>query len=191
MKTRKPLWILFFGAFVLHSFVSGQDKARYVREAKQFPGQPIEIVSKSVGNSSLSAEGEVIAGPHWIKDFTLEIQNISKKNITGAHIHFEVAKTGAMPLPIVMPIYYKADQDNSPTVKGKKFLAPGERTSVGVAYYEQLLTALRNWGAEEVTNAKLSVRSIDFDDDTRWNAGFENRRDPLDPSKWIRTSSYP
>lgn len=178
-----------FSVFILHGLVFGQDKTRFVTDVKPFPRQPIEVLSKSVGDKRLSSSGEVLAGPSWIKDFTLEIKNISKKNIVGANISFEIAATGNMKYPLIMPLFY--NRQNNAAMKGKSVLRPGEVATISVMYYDNVVLALLSSGVkvDDVTNAKLSVRSIDFDDDTRWNVGFDNRRDPNDPERWIRSNS--
>ena len=188
MKERL-FWAVCFSVLILQGLAFGQDKPRYVTDVKPFPRQPIEILSKSVGDKTLSPSGEVLAGTSWIKDFTLEVKNISLKNIVGANISFEIAATGNMKFPLLLPLFYNLH--NNSAVKSESVLRPGEVTTIRVQYYDNVVVALRSSGVkpDDVTNAKLSVRSIDFDDDTRWNVGFDNRRDPNDPEKWILSSS--
>lgn len=169
----------------MHGFMSGQENARFVKEVKPFPKQPLQIVSKSVANKQLDAEGKVIAGKDWIKDFTLKFRNISTKNVTSAYIHLEIEATGSMVAPLVLPIIYMASQDDNTTVRRQNALLPGQVTSVSVTYYPQALEMLKRFDVLEVTNAKLSIRRVEFDDQTRWNVGFENIKDPNNPTRWI------
>ena len=185
MIKKKSLWAACLSVLVLQCLALGQDKPRYVTDVKPFPGQPIQVLSKSVGDKKLSPSGEILAGSTWIQDFTLEIKNISQQTIVGANISFEIEATGNMKFPLLLPLFY--NRHNKSSVRSESLLRPGEVTTIRVQYYDNVLVALRSSGVkpDDVTSAKLSVRTVDFDDDTRWYLGVKNRRDPNDPEKWI------
>lgn len=191
MTVRKLIWCMCFVAFVFHGVISAQEKVRVVSDVKPFPGQPLQIVSKTVGGNRLDLEGRVFAGQDWLKDFRIEFKNISRKNVTYVSINLEIAATGTMVYPLVVPIIYRASEDPSVIAKHQNSLLPGQVTSVGVVYYPQALVRLRSLGVHDVTNATMSIRQVEFDDNTAWYLGVENRRDPLNPDKWIVVSRPP
>ncbi len=160
---------------------------------KSHRNQPVEIVGKELGVKAFLDKETVLGDRDWLKNLTLSVKNISTKNILSFDIDLLVKKDGRilMGIPIHFRTFSNPDDTNSLTQSGEKktgVLRPG-----GIVKVKVLEEAMRAWGetlkrhhVEDLDRVTLDLRTVYFDDQSRWMYGQESRPDPSNPEKRIR-----
>jgi len=167
-----------------------QEKIRTLENEYPYPNQPIEIVSRQLGDKPFIDEKRVLGGRDWLGKLTLGIKNVTNKNILSFDINILVRKDGtpAMGIPINFRTYTKETENNARTVDGEKkigVLRPGETAKVRVSdhamsIFERELTKI---GLEDFDRVTVDIRFVYFDDGSRWVMGKEL---PADAAKPLR-----
>src|SRR5678815_4248211 len=95
-----------------------QEKIRTLENEYPYPNQPIEIVSRQLGDKPFIDEKRVLGGRDWLGKLTLGIKNVTNKNILSFDINILVRKDGtpAMGIPINFRTYTKETENNARTV---------------------------------------------------------------------------
>lgn len=178
---------------LLTTLGSAQQKIRFVDETAPFPHQPIEIVSKELGDQPFIDNGQVYGDQDWLSQLTLSVKNISNRNIRYFHVDLLVKKNGRilMGIPIYFYSFMKSTDSDVPASDGEKAikdLPPGAIVKVKVSdrtmelYRKELI---KN-EVENIDRVTIEIREVGFDDKTRWMFGRESRPDPNNPGKRIR-----
>ena len=196
MKNKPWLSIGVVSLFLLaSSFSDAQEKSRAVLKSQQYPNSPIEMVGWELGDKSFKYESRVFAGPDWLKRMKLLIKNVSNRNIKSFDIDLLVKQQGRvlMGIPIYFRTYKTVTDYNALNTKGEKkigSLQPGEILKIRVLDHvmKTFGDELRKRGLEDLDSVTLDLRSVFFDDGTRWMFGRESRPDPANPGKRIRPS---
>ncbi|HEV7643591.1 MAG TPA: hypothetical protein VGO50_06550 [Pyrinomonadaceae bacterium] len=179
---------------LLASLSSSQQKVRTLDQGPSYPNQPIEVVSRELGDKPFIDDTRVLGDQDWLKRIRLGIKNVSNKNILSFDIDLRIEKEGktltSFALPILFRTYNKPTANNALTPQGEKklgLLRPGEVVKVNVS--DQHLAAfsdlLKEYEAEDIERVRIDIRFVYFKDETRWAFGQESRPDPTDPGKRI------
>lgn len=150
--------------------IAQEQKIRTITKAFTFENQPIQVIHRPSGDKPISNDTQILADNKWLKNLTLEIKNVSEKNIIGFNLFLVVEITAKMPSRCRVPIYFRGIEQESGEPKA---LRPGEVVKVQVsdgdiAYWTKWL---KEYDAEDFDRVLLDVRSVNFEDGTRWGMG--------------------
>lgn len=189
---------LLIGVALFMPFIAvSQDRVRLIEESDpklNFPNAPVAIVSRSVGNKTFLSDGKFVAGPDWLKNLTLDVQNVSTKRIIRFEINLKIEKQGSMTYDAGMEYYFRLrnepvlDKMGRPTgeYKIRKPLEPGEIVTVKLAEHQlPVLDDIKRFGITDIERVFMSIRRVVFDNGTGWFVGIETREDPNFPGSQI------
>ncbi len=159
--------------------VPAQEKLRRIEQPPKFTysNTPIQVVVKMDGEPLPSRE--IMAGPDWLKRLSLEVTNISGKDINWLSILLMlrepppgVSKPSLDIVGIVIPVELRH--------AGLKVLSAGSKATIkpptqNVDYWIKF--ALEN-GMTDIEKVILEIRQVGFTDDTGWYIGKPTRKDP-------------
>ena len=173
-------FFIFMAILAMNSLVTGQSKLRTIEQGNPYPGQPLEVVEKRVGEDKIN-EGRIVAGPNWLKELSITFRNASGKTITYIDCILHIDKQGAMEAGYALPLLYE---------NRKQPIGPGEFATLKVSdeQYFGLMKRLAQYQIEDVDKVFLVITRVYFNDSTRWVTGKESRQDPADKNKWIPIS---
>lgn len=169
-----------------------QEKSRVIRESLQGES-PISIVGVRAGTKTFDRTIEnrhaIRADDTWLYNLTLDVKNVSSKNITYLELYLRVPKTGNRVKDLIFSMVFgdaSAPGVNvAPNSDGVKpdVMIPGSVRTIKIrdgdlANFESLFKS--GIGLVETT-----IREVHFDDRTGWQLGIELRQDPNVPTKWI------
>lgn len=187
---------LFFGLLLCYFPIvtSAQEKLRIIHETEQ-EDTPIVVVSRQVGDRPVDRNYRnrhgIMAGQDWINQLTLDVKNVSNKNITYFEINLRIPKTGTMVHTGMIVSIFFGNSAAPPAASGEPnskqdFLIPGGVVKVKIndSQRTQMENFLKEYDAEDVELLEMDIREVHFDDGTGWSLGIELRQDPLDPKKW-------
>ena len=156
-----------------------QDKIRTIEQPAKFtyPNTPIQV-EVSI-NGKLMQDRKAKAGPDWLRKISLEITNISGKDINSLWINLTLREpvVGVRePTPetagIVIPVELRHI--------GVDVLTAGDRISLkpSAAMVDYWTKYAGDQGVYDIEKVILDIRQIGFTDDTLWTRGRLSRRDP-------------
>src|SRR5688572_3766910 len=90
---------LLVGLMFLNSVidVSGQQKMRSIYDLYLPKDAPVQIIGRELAGKRLDAENSGPGNSDWIKHLTLDVNNVSRKNISYIEITLTVPRQGQMP----------------------------------------------------------------------------------------------
>lgn len=160
---------------------AAQDKLRRVEQPAKFvyPNTPIQVAVSMDGKQL--PDREVQAGPDWLRRISLEVGNISGKDINWLLINLMLRepKYGvSKPTPEETGIVITFELPYSgPNVK---VLLAGDRITLKppVSAVDYWTKYAREQGMEDIEKVILDIRQVRFTDDTGWYLGQRTRKDP-------------
>lgn len=188
---------LFIGFLLCHfaSVADAQEKLRIIQEAEQ-ENSPVVFMNRYVGDkafdrSHLNRHG-ITAGHNWLSELSLDMKNVSNKNVTYIIPHLQIPKSGKMELNgMIVPIFFgnrvaSAATANKDSSSPLELLKPGDvvKLKMSDALRTNLEDYLKKYDAEDIEQIRTDVRVVHFDDGTGWSLGLELRQDPLNPKIW-------
>jgi len=180
MKIKLVIAFLFMAILATNFALLGQTRIRTLEEVKPYPNQPLQVVGKRLGEKNLNEAG-FEAESNWLRDLSIEVRNVSGKNITYAYSLLLIQKQGTMEASYALPLLYE---------NGNPPIAPGDVATLKVldGQYMGAMKYLAQYQVKDVENVILTIQRVYFDDNTRWVIGKESRQDPSDKKKWIPIS---
>ncbi len=167
-------------AIICAVFVCGaQDKLRRVEQPAKFiySNTPIQVGIRIDGQEMPSREAQ--AGPDWLRRISLDVTNMSGKDINSLLINLMLKepKYGAKEAtPETAGIVITVELRHSAI----KILPAGDRITLKapttmVDYWTKYA---REQGIEDIEKVILDIRQVGFTDDTGWFMGRRTRKDP-------------
>lgn len=195
MKIFSRITKIIIVSFVFSISIYGQQKDREIK-LTVLKNEPIKVVNIKIKNKIVKSKEKFLENDDWLKDFLIEVENISGQTINYLEIELsfprdqngmprapatEILKYGVFPpLPGQTPYLNPSEPP----------LHPGNKTIVGVASYEELLALLDYAGhPRSIQEIKVRIGRVIFTDGTMWSGGSIFRRDPNDPKKWVNQLS--
>lgn len=188
---------LFIGFLLCHfaSVADAQEKLRIIQEAEQ-ENSPVVVVSRHVGDKAIDRSHRnrhgITAGNNWLSSLSLDVKNVSHKNVIYFNIDLVVSKQGEMPGLIVYSIFFGNRMGPAILVPGDsnhndKLVRPGDVVRVKLSDDEvsRWEKELKKYEVEDVTFITMDIRTVHFDDGTGWSLGNELRQDPDNPKRWL------
>ena len=182
--------------FLLVSVCGAQEKLHHIQVVKASGTVPITIVEISLGDTKLTSGDEFSADDSWVKDLTLEVKNVSNKNIlwvgTSVDLRREgkqgmdislVLDSGTRPLPRA---FTKAQSDALTRIKRVR-----SDETVVIRVPPRLANAvLKRMGEAESSEEYIVLHHFEviFEDGTMWRAGMQLCPDP-DKNTWLLAKS--
>ena len=187
---------LFIGFLLCHfaSVADAQEKLRIIQEAEQ-ENSPVVFVSRHVGDKTFDRSHRnrhgIMAGNNWLSSLSLDVKNVSNKNVTYIILHLDIPKSGKMELngmvcPIIFDGVVNAATANKDSSSPLELLKPGDvvKLKMSDVVRTKLEEYLKKYDAEDIEQIRTDIREVHFDDGTGWKLGNELRQDPLNPKIW-------
>jgi len=152
----------------------------------QLDGQPLKSTEEVVPYLSLRIL-RFEANNDWLRQLTLQLQNVSGKTITYVEIHLTFPQTANEKGRIGLhQIYLGIDPDRKFTRPEIRF-APNDTIELPVAKEIDEIKKLveTRLPLTQVFEVEVEVHAVLFDDGTMFQAGVMYQRDPNEPKKWI------
>lgn len=152
--------------------------------------EPVRATSFSAQGKTLTFAEEFIASDDWLRDFSVDVQNVSQKTVTYVDIGVFVERPeGQQELP---PFHFSMTSGNKPATLRKKDtglgLSPSRhgskvlRVSIDVTDYESIRASLDRLGyGGKIGRLEVQIEEVGFSDGTLWSLGALNKPDPHDP----------
>ncbi len=188
---------LFIGFLLCHfaSVADAQEKLRIIQEVEH-ESSPVVVVSRYVGDKKFDRSHRnrhgITAGNNWLSSLSLDVKNVSNKNVTYIMLHLDTPKSGKMVLNgMTSPIFFgsrvaSAATANKDSSSPLKLLKPGDvvKLKMSDAVRTKLEEYLKQYDAEDIEQIATDIREVHFEDGTGWSLGYELRQDPLNPKIW-------
>lgn len=187
LKTSKSIRILIYSflfIFSLSDFATAQAQKTRIIEKYTFKDEPIEIIGIESNQTQRKLDKEFVYSNEWLNDFSIEFKNTTKKPITFVEIAMDFPETKSSGSIMAFSIYY-GSRKNDETVK------PINHNEIAkIVINENNLTRLKKFIEsrhifEALTQVKLRVSFIKFNDNTAWSAGTFLRPSPENPNKYL------
>lgn len=157
-----------------------QEKLRRVEQPAKFvyKNTPIQVVVKMDGEPLPSRK--ILAGPDWLQRISLEVTNLSRKDINGILINLLLREPPygrkATLETVGIEINFEL-QHSEPKIK---VLLAGDRATLKppVSVVDKWTEFALKHGMEDIESVILDIRQVRFTDDTGWSLGSQTRRDP-------------
>ena len=160
---------------------AAQDKLRRVEQPAKFvfKNTPIQVAVSMDGKELPNRE--VQAGPDWLRKISLEVTNISGKDINWLLINLMLKEprygateatpeTAGIVITVELPF-------SEPRIK---VLSAGDRVTLKppVSMVDYWIKYAREQGMEDIDKVILDIKQVGFTDDTGWTRGSRTRKDP-------------
>ena len=188
---------LFIGFLLCHfaSVADAQEKLRIIQEAEQ-EDSPVVFVSRHVGDKTFDRSHRnrhgITAGNNWLSELSLDVKNVSNKNVTYIDLQLAIPKSGKMELNGWQVRFIFGNRVASAVTANKdsssplELLKPGDvvKLKMSDVVRTKLEDYLKKYDAEDIEKVNMDIRVVHFDDGTGWSLGVELRQDPLNPNIW-------
>lgn len=127
------------------------------------------------------------ANDDWMKGLAVTFKNTSDKNIVYFRLDLMFPETeGQEPMKAYHMIFGRRPKDSSDR-DNDKVLKPGEEVELALTDddYSRMRAFLKKGSFDTVSNVRLFLETVIFDDDLMWNGGDLWRRNPNDPNNWL------
>lgn len=127
------------------------------------------------------------ADDDWMKGLAVTFKNTSDKNIVYFSLDLMFPETeGAEPMMAFPLIFGRRPKDANDRSYDTK-LQPGEEVEITLTddQYGKLRAFLKSGSFDKVSNVRLFLETVIFDDDLMWNGGDLWRRNPNDSNNWL------
>lgn len=172
-----------------------QGRVRTVKRPTVSPNEPVVVSRIKVGDASMDPDTGLPSGSDWLRQLSLEVRNISPKNIVYAAINIDIQPEGSsMTVPI--SVVTKFGQRPCTRSCGKvgpidfgaitDLLKPGEVMTFRIP--DSALTTVYRRLSElhaDPVRVRLIYDLVVFSDGTAWSQGSDLRVDPNDNERWI------
>lgn len=184
---KRVTWILISLIVLSGTFAApilAQSKIRTLDHQKyRYKNEPLMVVGRAIGDKPFpNNDNKIEAEPDWLKNLSLDVKNISSKNIAFFEIHLVVDNPRKLLSQDSIALRFTGwptFKDNTEFVKlgGKRVtLKPGEIVRLSVR--EQLPPTLMNYveslTAENFDRVSIDIRYVQFDDGTGWGLGKDS-----------------
>ncbi len=163
-----------------------QEKMRTIKEPPLRDDSPIAVVNRELGDRKFDDRNQALGDRDWLKHLTLDVKNVSDKNIVYFHIDLPIPKQGEMPGTFGAAIFF--GNRMAPAVAGPDdpILRPDEIVTVSINPNEIAFwyRELEKYEVNDFDHVTLDIRTIHFDDGTGWQLGIPLQQDPNYPKTW-------
>lgn len=160
-------------------------------EKKRMPSQPGKITEVKNKKLKFSDEGVVVDDDEWLDGLTVEVKNTSGKAITFIEVALDFPRgendDPRLPAPLVFPLRYGTREKPDGTTD-RPSVKPSEtvRLTLSDEEYALLKYHLSNlYYPQSIKKVDITLRTVIFEDDIRWDIGSTMIRDPDNPDRWI------
>jgi hypothetical protein len=168
-----------------------QSPQKYITHSPQ-RNQPVrfdkvKIAGKLIELKANSESKEDIEGDDdWMRGLTVSLKNTSDKNIVYVSLVLMFPETTSAGPVMGFPLQFGRMPENADDKNYEGVLKPGEETEIVLTddKHEHLQTFLKSRSFNKVSNVRLFLGSVVFDDDIQWFGGDLMRRDPKNPGQW-------
>ncbi len=182
----------------LFSRTSGQvDEAQdRIIDKQAFASEPVKI--RAIKTKRNGAIKEIVAGKkfndtdNWLKGLTVQVENISGKNINFVSVlvvHARDKTEDSNGAPFGDFISYGVSPFQKPSAPAQmQVIPPGGSVELilSESAYDENRLALKNLKYKKsVSKIDLSVEEVGFEDGTAWSKGQYWRPDPSNPGQWL------
>lgn len=151
-----------------------QDKLRRIEQPPKYvyPNPPIQVAFSMDGKQL--PEREVKAGAGWLREISLEVANISGKNINWILIDLMLREPepGVSPIVITVELPYSEPRIKVLLAGDRVTLKPPDRL---VDYWTKYA---HKQGLVDIEKVVVDIRQVGFTDETSWFRGIRSRKDP-------------
>lgn len=168
--------------------VIAQSNERTVKLTK-YRNEPIKMLKLKIRNNEIKTNQKFVSDDNWLRDFNIDIQNISIKSIIHFKIHLAFPKyeNGKVVWAGDDIWYGREPSPQRPFIESVPPLKPGDTTTVKIIDYDRLRRFLDKVGLPPILNEiTISLDQVFFDDGTMWSSGQMFQRDPNNPEIWHR-----
>ncbi len=130
---------------------------------------------------------EFDASDDWMKGMTVNFKNTSTRNIVYFRLDLMFPETeGQEPMRAYHMIFGRRPKDSTDK-DYDTLLTPGEEVELTLndEQHGKMQAFLKKGGFDKVSNVRLFLETVIFDDDSMWNGGSLYRRDEKDPNNWL------
>jgi len=166
-------------------YVDGQEKQRIINDIYLPKDAPVQIIGRELEGRKfedrrLDNRISGVANSDWVKHLTLEVKNVSRKNVSYIRITLMVPQQKQMPGPMVYEVSFGSRNGTD------GLISPGEAVKIKVRDSEYLAweKRLKGWGVDDFDHVLLELRTIYFDDGTGWSLGNPLQQDPNNLKTW-------
>jgi hypothetical protein len=196
MTIRTALGFMFIVLSLSTVTVKAQSQPRE-RTISRLPVEQNELIGLTavkVNGERVFAKKPFLADDEWLKGLVVSVKNRSDKRILFVSVQLQFPRPiGSQETLSIFDISYGAWalQTRPPTNEERLTgIAPGETMEIRMS--EQRYNSLRQFLNEtlypsSIDKVDLRINSVIFEDDTMWTRGTEARRDPSDPTSWVRS----
>lgn len=188
-----PLFFISKNVFVGLTQTINKKEKKFTKE--NLKNEPVEFVDLKSNGKKFKLDEKSTQEEEWLKDFTIDFKNISGKPITYVSMTITFPETRSTGNTMTYFINYGV-LPNTPNKNNDqpKLLAPNKIAQVALSpeRYGKLknFLATRNHALTDLTEARLRIMSVYFEDGTRWNAGAISRPDPNKPGRYIYDDNH-
>jgi hypothetical protein len=154
---------------------AAQDKLRRIEQPAKFvyKNTPLQVAFRMDGKELPNRELQ--AGPDWLRRLSLDVSNVSGKDISSLRIDLILKESGdAVPVVTVITVDLAYSEPNI------KVLPAGETVTLKPPdrLVDWAVKLAREQGLEDIEKVVLDIRQVGFTDDTGWAFGYPTRKDP-------------
>jgi hypothetical protein len=123
----------------------------------------------------------------WMRGLAVTFKNMSNKNIVYFRLLLQFPETGAAGPMMAHPMIFGSMPKDSNDRSYDNLLKPVEDVEIALTddSYSSLRSFLKNGSFDKISNVRLFLETVIFDDDIMWLGGDEWRRNPNDPNQWF------
>ncbi len=160
-----------------------------VLEKVSLKNEPVEVSEIKAKNKPVSFDHRFASSDDWLKGLTFKLKNISTKPIIHAAIELDFPEVRSQDAPFTLSLQYGQVPDlPNPDVAQGAPVPPDESADLVLdeEIYEGLKRVIERYGkSPSVTRVRVRISTIIFQDGTAWRNGFQHRRDPNNPRRWV------
>ncbi|HEY7180324.1 MAG TPA: hypothetical protein VIC84_02845 [Blastocatellia bacterium] len=144
-------------------------------------GKLIELKAGSESKEDFDGDDD------WMRGLAVTFKNTSNKNIVYFQLLLQFPETGAAGLIMSHPMNFGRMPKDSNDRNYDNVLRPGEEVEITLTddQYGSLRSFLKSRSFDKVSNVRLFLDTVIFDDDIMWAGGDQWRRNPNDPNQWF------
>jgi hypothetical protein len=143
-------------------------------------GKLIELKANSESKEDFDGDDD------WMRGLTVSFKNTSDKNIVYVSLVLMFPETTSAGPVMGFPLQFGRKPENADDKNYEGVLKPGEETEIVLTddKHEHMQTFLKSRSFNKMSEVRLFLGSVVFDDDIQWFGGDLMRRDPKNPRQW-------
>jgi hypothetical protein len=165
-----------------------QDKETIIKK-ESYPNEPIELVALRIKEKQVRVSESFAGDRDWYKNISLSAKNISGKTIVYLELELEIPESGTMERPVVIPFVFgelPTEASSIINMPASKRILPNEirKLELTDSMKDFITNHLMNHNVDMVSEAKLNIVLVVFDDGLAWKNGQTLQQNPRNPREW-------